>query len=189
MYFYEKISTLSIPSNNSSHKENSMPFFQESRTEKNILLLGAQGSGKKSFVLYFRDERVVSDQAPVSFKEMPCPQGNGLFFNFLLSKGKPPVLFNKIKYDLILCLVDLSSINYKKEALIWTQHLQLHFKNTQYLIIGTKSDQRPEKRDLDYEMLATSAKTGEGFEEFSRQLQALLAPPQNERICSGCCLS
>jgi GTPase SAR1 family protein len=154
-----------------------LQFFQENGVEKNILLLGQSGCGKRSFVLRYKDGTFLSERLPemqniIYAKKMGVEQ-KILDFLFDLSNHGMTSVFKEKKIDLILILTNLSSEHAQHDLKSYTKFAATHFPGVDTLHIGTKSDIQLAENKFDG-VIVCSAKTGQGFEEFDERLLQIL---------------
>lgn len=156
-------------------------YFKPHRTEKNILLLGDAGCGKRSLLLAYKDGLTL-DQT----KAEPLPELTTLTYKkqlenthetaplvFTLSRTPSnemiPSMSTKRQYDLILILIDLSSEQAQRKLEYYSNYANTHFPKVKTLLIGTKQDQQLESNALDG-LISTSVKTQQGFDQFEKEL-------------------
>ena len=167
-------------------------FSSKKSSAKNVLILGEEGCGKKSFVLYYKDyvfvpeammppitNLLINDKCSDSEEHIPI--------NFILDSafdGMGSVSSQKkVKSDLVLILVDLSSELFNKTVKFYESFAGIHFPGVATLIVGTKADSRLAINRRD-NLIATSAKTGEGFDEFKEEFQKSFESfPALHRVC------
>jgi hypothetical protein len=151
-------------------------------SQKNVLLLGNDGCGKRSFILHFKDKAYASER-PLPPMETICydqevQDNRCMSLNFVLDRSRNEfdhfLSFKKEKYHSILILLDLSTetviSDYKKYLLFASKH----FKGTPVLVIGTKADRKIQDYAIQG-MISTSAKHGKGFEEFSSEFMQIIS--------------
>lgn len=152
-------------------------LFKKNNSEKNILVLGEAGCGKRSFVLHYKDGEVPIGIDLPEFRSLTYnkrlnsgDEQVALIFNLnRASEGMIPSMSKAIKYDLILILTDLSSKNAQEDLDFYNNYAQIHYPDVKTISIGTKQDQKLESNIFEG-LINTSAKTHHGFEEFEEQL-------------------
>ncbi|HAT8266803.1 TPA: hypothetical protein JBA93_13555 [Legionella pneumophila subsp. pneumophila] len=153
-------------------------LFQKKNSEKNILVLGEAGCGKKSFVLYYKDGLDITGSASL-------PEFNKLIYNKKLDRSEErislvftlngasdemiPSISKSPRFDLILILIDLSSETAKADLQFYRKYAKIHFPEVKTLLVGTKQDKQLEENVFD-KLINSSAKTGKGFDQFEEQL-------------------
>ena len=156
-------------------------LFKKNSSEKNILVLGETGCGKRSFLLCYKDGAALDpDKAPA------LPEFHTLTYNKKLDKSREqvplvftlnrtrademiPSMSKEVKYDLILILTDLSSEQAKSDLDYYSNYAKIHFPGVQTILVGTKQDQKLESNEFNG-LISTSVKTKHGFEKFEEQL-------------------
>lgn len=147
-------------------------LFKKNQLERNILILGELGCGKRSFVLHYKDGQIAS-------QDQNLPEINNLIYKkridnkyvsliFTLNQTNEeliPSLKKPASYDLIISLIDLSSDKAKEDMINQTKIIEDHFPGIKTIYVGTKQD-KPANSDLPDNIIACSAKTGSGFDEF-----------------------
>lgn len=169
-----------------------MKFFK-GLAQKNILLLGNKGCGKRSFVLQYKDGVDPTANADLpEFKVLTYKKylndSQAVNLNFTFDRASDeliPSSSSKTKFDLILILIDLSSVQANDDIKVYLQEAKTHFPGIDTLMIGTKSDQQLEINVFDG-VISTSAKTGAGFEEFDSHLMAAFDITEEDNSCKIC---
>lgn len=156
-------------------------FLKSNSLEKNILVLGQTGCGKRSFLLCYKDgESLNPDKAYL------LPECHTMIYHKGLDKTTEqvqmvftihrthddkmiPSITQTIRYDLILILTDLSSEKAKSDLDYYRGYVEIHFPGVKTIFVGTKQDQQLESNAL-HELIATSVKTKHGFEKFEEEL-------------------
>lgn len=162
---------------------------REKNMEKNILILGLEGCGKRSLVLHYKDGDTASDHDSDSFKTISYlkqfPNTNErILLNFVLNRSSdemiPSISHKKIKYDLVLIVTDVSSPTSADDLSFYSQYADTHFPGVATLAIGSKSDLADPEANFDH-LLLTSAKTGDGFDILDAQLKEHLIDSDTKR--------
>ena len=151
-------------------------LFNKSK-EKNILVLGGEGCGKRSFVLHYKDGSIPAEEAIPEFRSLTCNKrlNDGrdqiplVFTLDRTSDAMIPSMSKAIKYDLILILSDLSSKSAKQDFDFYSDYAKIHFPNVKTISVGTKEDQKLESNVFDG-LITTSVKTNQGFDKFEEHL-------------------
>lgn len=152
-----------------------MKFFKlENKDDvKHVVVLGNNNSGKKSFLLFYKDGEYAADRNIPPFNNSSYRMVNGLahptFINFDLNNPNdnliPSLVYKNKKVDAVIILVDLSSLTAKDDLAFYTKFAKIHYKDVNTLLVGTKADKQYKENDI-ANLIATSAKTGAGFAEF-----------------------
>jgi len=167
-------------------------LFKKNNSEKNILVLGEAGCGKRSFVLHYKDGEVPVGTELPEFHTLTyikrlnrADEKVALIFNLnRANDGMIPSMSKALKYDLILILTDLSSKNARDDLEFYNNFVQIHYPDVKIISIGTKQDQKLES-NIFAGLINTSTKTHHGFDEFEEQLQRNLHLDTFEHNSSG----
>ncbi|KTD59794.1 hypothetical protein Lsai_0438 [Legionella sainthelensi] len=156
-----------------------MKFFKlENKDDvRHVIVLGNNNSGKKSFLLFYKDGEYAADRNIPPFNNISYRMVNGLahptFISFDLNNPNdnliPSLVYKHKKVDAVLILVDLSSSTAKADLAFYTKFAKIHYKDVNALLVGTKADKQHQENDIT-DLIVTSAKTGTGFAEFHDQL-------------------
>lgn len=167
-------------------------MFKKPKITNNILILGDEGIGKRSFVLFFKEQTIASGVALPEMKEIALKKkiakgGLAIPLNFTLDRSSDaliPSAFPKAtKIDLILIATDLSSPDALDRLTHYTKLAQMNYPNIPTLNLGTKSDKKHPGLELDQKLIPTSAKTGEGFDIFTEQLEPFFNLSDRDERC------
>ncbi|CDZ76976.1 Ras family protein [Legionella massiliensis] len=155
---------------------------------KNVVVLGGEKSGKKSFLLSYKDgqfpDQILPEISNLSYKQTFDGHEHPVIINFKIHGAGdagliPSMGHKKQRVDAVLILVDLSSQNAEKDLAYFIKYADTHFKNAKTMLVGTKADLREE---IIPDLVETSAKTRQGFEEFQSLLQDALAPADSHNL-------
>ncbi|BBB14763.1 uncharacterized protein RVIR1_02290 [Candidatus Rickettsiella viridis] len=154
-------------------------FHSKDKYKINVLVLGNDGCGKRSFVCMYKDKlfshRLTFPAKAFSVKE--AIDGEIFQINFTLERS--PDTYNlsaknkPSQFDLILIMADLSSINFNNDLDYWQRFSDIHFPSIKKISLGTKSDVKLVQNDAS-NVISTSAKTRNGFEHFKSKFHALV---------------
>ncbi|KTC97533.1 hypothetical protein [Legionella erythra] len=148
-----------------------MGFFIDKSATKKVLVLGDKASGKRTFLLYYKDNLWVQDTGPFSTLKLTDQDENiaiAFDLNQVMDGKTMPSPREKVKYDLILILGDLSSEHFKETCNGGRDCAERFFPQVSRMIVGTKADEKLPGNNSDNMAIETSAKTGEGFNNFKR---------------------
>lgn len=157
--------------------------------EKNILILGLDGCGKRSLVLRYKDGEVASDHDSDSFKTINYLRqfpdtSEKILLNFVLNRSSdamiPSIAHKKVNYDLVLIVTDVSSPTSAEDLSFYSQYAATHFPGVTTLAVGSKSDLASPEAHFD-NLILTSAKTGNGFDILDAQLKEHLVNANAKR--------
>ncbi|ARB93742.1 Rab family GTPase [Legionella longbeachae] len=151
-------------------------LFKKNQLERNILILGEPGCGKRSFLLHYKDGQIAS-------QDLHLPEINNLIYKKKLDNKQVSLVFTlnetneelipsmkkSVSYDLIISLIDLSSDKAKEKIIHQANIIEDHFPGVKTIYVGTKQDKLVDS-DLPDNMIACSAKTGSGFDQFEEIL-------------------
>lgn len=168
-----------------------MNLFKKSNAEKNILVVGPKGCGKRSFILQYKDGVAASDEplpalSTITYNKKLGNTDHFVALNFIMDRASDELIVsasaNQTKFDLILILTDLSSEHAIDNLELYAQFARTHYHGVNTLTIGTKSDKQL-PTNLIESLITTSAKTGEGFKQFEEQFQEVINPREASRSC------
>lgn len=172
-----------------------MRLFKRGRMEKNILLLGDAGSGKKSFVLSYKDgvssslERYLPEIGVITYKKKLANADGHIHLSFILDRASdaliPSADQKTHKPDLILILADLSSEHVQDRLEFYAEFSERHFQGIKTLMVGTKSDKQLHAVPIP-DLIITSAKTGDGLDEFDKRLEQEISDHEQGNQCIIC---
>ena len=171
-----------------------MRLFKRGRMEKNILLLGDAGSGKKSLVLSYKDgisslERYLPDIELITYKKKLTNADGHIHLNFILDRASvaliPSADQKTYKLDLILILGDLSTEHVQDRLKFYAEFSKRHFQGIKTLMVGTKSDKQLHVAHIP-DLIMTSSKTGDGLDEFDVRLEQEIGEHEQGNQCIIC---
>ncbi|QRN04143.1 hypothetical protein GH742_09800 [Legionella sp. MW5194] len=148
-----------------------MGFFVEKSPARRVLVLGEEACGKRAFLLYYKDNLWVQDTGRFSTLTL-TDQDENIAIVFDLHQDMDETAMGhprgKEKYDLILIVGDLSSPHFNQACNTGRAYAERFFPQVSRMIVGTKADEKLPGNNSDSMALETSAKTGEGFNNFKR---------------------
>lgn len=153
-------------------KEWDMGFFSDNSPTRNVLVLGDEASGKRSFLLYYKDNLWAQKTGVFSTLSV-IDQDEGMTIVFDLNdpvddKIIPTLRSSRSRYDLILIIGNLASTDFNRDCKAGLEYADRAFPGVNRMIIGTKADEKLPGNNSDNTAFETSAKTGQGFNNFRR---------------------
>ncbi|KTD48971.1 hypothetical protein Lrub_1322 [Legionella rubrilucens] len=148
-----------------------MGFFVDKSPTRRVLVLGDKDCGKRTFLLYYKDNLWVQDAEPfLTLKLRDQDENMAIVFDLNEDMNETAMASHqgKEKYDLILILGDLSSRHFNQACNTGRDYAERFFPQVSRMIIGTKADEKLPGNNSDSMAIEISAKTGEGFNNFKR---------------------